>query len=761
MTRLVPVTVLVVAMVVAASGVASAQATGMLPNGATIVFERRQIRDDTKTDGTFVEPQAGSAQLLQYFNLAHCNCAKQNVGKPNGVGTFNYLVRETMGSGLHVGVTFLAGTNCDDAAHRAGGSSPTCTPTAIDSASDLDADLFANGGSYRNFNLYQIVNGNQNTVDCLQLDNANNSIYALVDTTGGSNYDYAASQVAGALSGDSTTTSGVDTKPPPLPMAGSIKAQGGESAIHLTWTPPTSNATDVAYYQALCANIDGSKVLDSPSNDPQFVTTASLCGAPGDPILTPTTLSEAEGQMPVSMPADSFGSLDRSYICGQSLSGTANSLDIEGLTNGTPYQVILLSIDLHGNYTGTYLTSTITPLPSTDFWEDLHGRGSKTEGGLCLLAETYGDDSSLTHTLRGFRDDTLGGSRAGRWLGRAYYATLGKLGVYVHGSIALRVIAGVLLVPLVALALLWHWLTLPGVLGLIVVAWLLRRHRATTTRRLRRLLQLRAVPAGVVSALLVLGATRAQAGGYEPYWETNDPPVGENQAAADDAGLVKWHVGIRVGPYVPDIDKQFGGTPGPYAQMFGGYHVLPMLDVDRMVWSGFGQVGIGLSLGYMQKTARAFTIDSMPSDNPRARGADHDAFRLIPMALTATYRFTWLDDEYGIPLVPYVRGGLSYYVWWISTAAGDFAKVCKDGGMEPTCSQNKALGASLGVQGSIGLAIRAERIDASAALSMRQSGLQHAGVYGELSIAKVDGFGSDTKLSVGDRTWFAGVDFEF
>jgi hypothetical protein len=46
-------------------------------------------------------------------------------------------------------------------------------------------------------------------------------------------------------------------------------------------------------------------------------------------------------------------------------------------------------------------------------------------------------------------------------------------------------------------------------------------------------------------------------------------------------------------------------------------------------------------------------------------------------------------------------------------------------------------------------------------MSMRQSGIQHAGIYGELSLAKVDGFGSDKKLSVGDRTWFVGVDFEF
>jgi hypothetical protein len=44
---------------------------------------------------------------------------------------------------------------------------------------------------------------------------------------------------------------------------------------------------------------------------------------------------------------------------------------------------------------------------------------------------------------------------------------------------------------------------------------------------------------------------------------------------------------------------------------------------------------------------------------------------------------------------------------------------------------------------------------------MRESGIEHAGFYGEYSAGKVDGFGSDKKLSVGDSTWFAGVDFEF
>jgi len=231
----------------------------------------------------------------------------------------------------------------------------------------------------------------------------------------------------------------------------------------------------------------------------------------------------------------------------------------------------------------------------------------------------------------------------------------------------------------------------------------------------------------------------------------------------EPVGFPYQQVGVRIGPYVPDIDKQLGKSPGPYKQMFGGYHILAVLDVDRVVWSSkYGQVTVGLSAGYLQKHARAFTMASTPGDgDDRPRAADQNQFRLVPTALVAGYRFTWLDDEYGIPVVPYVRAGLSYYLWWITTADGSFAVACKDGTTTMGCDSTKGYGASLGVQGSIGLAIRAERIDGATAISMRQSGIQHAGIYGELSIAKVDGFGSDTKLSVGDRTWFAGVNFEF
>jgi uncharacterized protein (TIGR03382 family) len=286
-----------------------------------------------------------------------------------------------------------------------------------------------------------------------------------------------------------------------------------------------------------------------------------------------------------------------------------------------------------------------------------------------------------------------------------------------------------------------------GPLALVLGYLLLRRRRPS--RALARLAPVAAI------AFVAFGGTRIASAQNAPYWEEQQ----EDEARYADDDLVKWHVGLRLGPYTPDIDKQFGMEPGPYAEMFGGYQVLPMLDIDRIVWTGFGQLGFGGSLGYMQKSANAWA-DPVPGEDRMRSSGDENTFRMWPIVATAVYRFTWLDDNYGIPVVPYVRGGISYYIWWMRTN-GKTSEACWDGTNTPDCDADKAVGATIGVQGSIGLAIRAERVDAAAASAMRQGGIMHAGFYGELQMAKVDGFGSEFKLSVGDTTWFAGVNFEF
>jgi hypothetical protein len=547
-----------------------------------------------------------------------------------------------------------------------------------------------------------------------------------------------------------------DTQPPPQLL--NFSAIGAENAIEIRWDPPTEGVADIAYYQALCATSRGGAPAKSSPPAPRYQTARHLCDAPSDITLQPADIVSNTGHdagMGAIVLTDEMAQVNPAFICGESASSTSTSLRIEGLQNGVEYTVMLLAIDLSGNARGTWFTSSLVPQPATDFWEDLHDQGSGVEGGFCLLAQAYGDGGPLTRALRSFRDNTLADTAYGRWLIDVYYATIG--GIDLHSSLALRIVAGVLLLPLVAFALLWHLLTLPGLIGLAALLVIIRKRRRSL--RLARL-------AAVATTLAILAFVPARAHAQSPYWEENE----FDQRAADlppgDPLRVRWHAGLRLGPYVPGIDAQLGMPigkyAGPYEQMFGGYSVLPVVDLDYFLWRGFGQFGVGASIGYMGKKAHAWQAGSDPMDpnRPRAEG-DSNRFRLFPLSVNAVYRFTFLDDEYGVPVIPYARGGLAYYVWWMTAPNGDFAKSCKGPNTSDSCAKTTAAGATLGVVGSVGISIRAERIDAGAARSMRESGIEHAGFYAELNAGKVDGFGSDKKLSVGDATWFAGVDFEF
>jgi hypothetical protein len=717
-----------------------AHAEGMLPGGATIKYNRLLLHEDNAE--TAIEPKVDPDSLWKYTNLAHCVCSHFNYDPSTADPAYfeKSLVYELTVENSTMPVDRPAevwvGTDCanpDSVMRNNNCTRVVTTPnvSAIEAANGLQVEI----------PLYDLMTpALADRMGC-QERVLSATTWVMVDADADSMFEY-----------HESTGLATDSEPPPLPS--NFSALGAEEAVEISWDP-LPGGTDVAYYQALCATEGGAPAKTNPP-DPRYQTARMLCKAEQDIPLVPSDISSNTGVdagTAISLGED-LAKLDGNFICGETTSPTATNLRIEGLANGTAYTVVLLAIDKYGNASGTYFTSRLVPVPATDFWEDLHERGSGVEGGFCLIAQAYGDGNPLTHALRGFRDHTLARTAFGRWLIDVYYNTIGSLNL--HGSVVLRVVVAVVLLPLVALALLWHLLTLPGLLGLVALLALARWRR-----HLRRAWRLRLATAATV-ACIALVPTRASA--QTPYWE--DPYVADNDTAPspDDPARVKWHAGIRVGPYIPAIDAQLGmptgGADGPYEQMFGGYSIMPVLDLERFLWTRMGQLGVAFSIGYMGKKAHPWQAGSSPSDpnRPRANG-DDNSFRLFPLSLGAVYRFSYLDDEYGIPVVPYARGGLAYYIWWVTAPNGDFAEACV--GTATMCTTSTAAGASLGLVGSVGLAIRAERIDADAARSMRESGIEHAGFYAEYSIGKVDGFGSDSKLAVGDATWFAGVDFEF
>ncbi len=747
MTRFVA---LFVAVGVSIAGAGAAQAQ-MWPAGTTIRWERFSIKEG---EG-FAEPNQEDRR--RFLNLAHCTCAR---GSTDDAYAFQYDVTLSAPSNTNATGEVWVGVGCDNDTTR-----PTMCRQLTNTIADIDT-LSRPPTDTLKFNLYDVVNGPRNMEACLQ-DEGTKLAWILAKLNG--MYVYTTSQGVGEVMGDTTK---VDTKPPE--MLTNFSASGSEESIEITWDLSESRSSDYFYFQALCANADDTAVFtgdDVP--EPQYETAGMLCGGSGDFKMEEADIDRGDMDELTTMPSG-FATLDKAFLCADQAAGTARSIRIEGLQNGKQYKVAVLAIDQSGNAIGTFLTSTVTPQPVIDFWEDLQSREGAVDGG-CLLSKTYGDDSSLTRTLRGFRDGTLARSALGRWLTDVYYATIGKLAVE---SLPARIAVGIALLPLVALALVWHLLGLPALLALLALPWLWRRFAARLARRRARRARL---ALALAAAAAVLAPGLAAADDFTPYWE--DP--GQEEPGLDAPGEVRWHAGLRIGPYTPDIDLQFplNATTGlgAYEAMFGTYYfdtdgdgegdethekrvwqAMPMLDIDRIVWRGFGQIGIGGSFGYMQKTAYAYANGSTQHQEkrPRSRSAKN-TFRLVPLAATVTYRFTYADERWGIPVVPYLRGGLSYYLWWMKGPSGDLSKVCEGGDAMMMCSDDKAYGGTPGVQVSAGIAIRAERVDPDAARSMRNSGIQHAGFYGEVFWGRVDGFGSESRLWVGDTTWFAGANFEF
>ena len=51
------------------------------------------------------------------------------------------------------------------------------------------------------------------------------------------------------------------------------------------------------------------------------------------------------------------------------------------------------------------------------------------------------------------------------------------------------------------------------------------------------------------------------------------------------------------------------------------------------------------------------------------RSSDQTALNVLPFALEAVYRFDVLT-RWRIPIVPYLKGGVAYYLWWIESGSG-------------------------------------------------------------------------------------------
>jgi hypothetical protein len=233
--------------------------------------------------------------------------------------------------------------------------------------------------------------------------------------------------------------------------------------------------------------------------------------------------------------------------------------------------------------------------------------------------------------------------------------------------------------------------------------------------------------------LLSAGAARAQTVLHE-----------QNRFASPQ----NWAIELRAGPYLPEIDSEFPGTENPPFQKYFGTDrkVMFQLEVDYQFTHIFGSAAVGAQVGYQTREGKARTAAGDES-------GDTTSFLLVPVSLQLVYRMDEAALRWGIPLVPYVKAGLSYSMWRITDANGEVSR---------SETGQKGKGGTPGWQAAAGIALLLDFIDPASARALdADTGVNHTYVFAEVARYEASGLGRKKALKVGDSTWIVGLMFEF
>ncbi len=445
------------------------------------------------------------------------------------------------------------------------------------------------------------------------------------------------------------------------------------------------------------------------------------------------------------------GAGDEDWLVMEEASASAEGATIGGLVNGQPYEVVVAAYDEALNEGLASVTLVGTPVPVEDFYEYYREAGGTEDGGFCFVATaTYGDyGSPEVVELRVFRDTVLARSDLGRAFIAGYYQFGPRFARAIRGSDSQRDMARGMLAPLVAVA----WLNRTGLglglfaglglAGLLLMAW----------KRRRRL-----IGHGGLASLLVLGMLFAGSGQARAD-DMEEPGLGSNVTASSVEPM--FQLQLRFGPYYPKVDDEglnHGGDVEPFKTVFGSSsEYLFELGLDYELWRGFGVLTVGGSAGFVQYMGKGRITDSSVEGMDTVTSSDTTVFNFIPMRLTVGYTFDLFNEKWDVPLLPYVSGGLSYYVWWVLDGVGNvsqFEEVEGEGGTD-------ARGGIFGLHFSVGIKVLLDWLDPNAAAHLESEiGVLNTYFFTEFNLNWVDGFGGD-HFNLSDETVMFGLTFEF
>lgn len=204
---------------------------------------------------------------------------------------------------------------------------------------------------------------------------------------------------------------------------------------------------------------------------------------------------------------------------------------------------------------------------------------------------------------------------------------------------------------------------------------------------------------------------------------------------------------FRFGPYLPNVDSEPGLKGTPFKNSFGtGDRIYEGIEFDWQMYRipGIGTLGPGLQLAHTSMSRDAVTITGRKS-------GDSYSLTIYPLVLDAVLRVDIFWRAVGIPLVPYGKLGLGVGIWNASNSGGT---AHADGA--------PGRGGSWGPQFVGGLAFPLNFFDYGAARGMDANiGINTTNLFAEWSWFDLNGLAQSHPLYIGDKTWVAGMMFEF
>ena len=425
--------------------------------------------------------------------------------------------------------------------------------------------------------------------------------------------------------------------------------------------------------------------------------------------------------------------INENYICTGLLGQTTRSYWVDGLSNNETYKFGVVAYDTFKNPSVISAVVCATPAEVDDFWELYKKAGGETPPEtFCFIATAaYGTPMHpFVEHLRAFRDEILKKFSVGRAFVSFYYKNSPPLAAAIEKSPAAKTIVSAALLPVVALA--WAGVALVHhpelsflLLGLVLLAGAFRWRKKYLASLLSVVL--------VCAALYPSAASSAEAK-KSSIWRKQE---GSPQRFAAE---------LKFGPYTPDIDAEFEDAT-PYKDVFGSgssFHGLFEFD-----WQFFRPKGLTLAVGV---ATGGFTSKGKALDpDTGEKSGEEVKLSVWPLHFDLVIRVDALLNYTVVPLVPYFKAGLSYYIWWTSDESG---RSSFDGG--------KGYGGTFGWNIMAGLMICLDVLEQTAASTFdNEVGVNNSYLFGEFMLFRVDNFGRGERLNFSAMTWTVGLAVEF